>query len=483
MLLSSLIVALLLTFLYYACSSKESADSQDTIVSEATAPQFDMSAGMAAVAGGASPGSGGQAAAAAPAGGPGFFSQTIEGGPGAPAPGTISGTVNSDTSSPLGGIAVYLFLADGSPAGINTVTGASGSFTLPLAPGQYKLFFSDPEGTYQPAWYGGYGPGTAALVSVVSSQETSITQTLSMGTDSGSLAGTARDESGAGIAGVNVFAFLFYENGCGDGSCDSLELKGTATTGADGTYEVKGLIAGSYEVMFSPLGTDFSLQWYREQSTHQTAKTVEVTAGKTTAGIDASLYRGGTISGTITRQGGSPAAYALIDVYDETGIIVYSGLTGAAGLYQTAPLPDGSYRVHAATNMPGGWTEEWYNNKADFASAEPVAVTRAGDTNGIDIEIDDPSSSSPGDSGDDDDVIIIFEETGVVATDGRAGGVAAEGEAAQSEPVYGSDGMAAVSQGADQSVLPDKNQQDVVGDRRDDDAVVGQVEGDDTSLT
>ncbi|MHB1382164.1 MAG: carboxypeptidase-like regulatory domain-containing protein, partial [Thermoleophilia bacterium] len=151
-------------------------------------------------------------------------------------PGAISGVVSSSDAAPLGGASVILFRVDGSPAGASTATGAAGLFRLTVSPGQYKLFFSHPSGDYQSAWYGGYTPGSAAVVTVVSGQEVAIAQALSRTTAGGSLAGTARDQSGAGVAGVNVFAFLFINNTCLTGPCDALELKGNAVTDSKGAY-------------------------------------------------------------------------------------------------------------------------------------------------------------------------------------------------------------------------------------------------------
>lgn len=474
LLLSLLTAALLFIFIAYSCDSQQSATDDQTIVTEAALPQVEtLASGAISVPATAPPADPGTPTASTA-----FASQFSADNPSPlpPATGDIAGTVVNDFIQPLSGIAVYLFRVDGSPAGVSTVTGAGGGFDMALAPGQYKLFFADPTGFYQSAWYGGYGPTTAAVVTVISGRQTTVAQSLSPSVTGGSLAGTVRDKGDRrGLAGVNVFAFLYIDGNCLTGSCDTIELRGTAVTDEDGAYSVNGLDAGSYKVMFNPAGTLYSVQWYREQSIHSTAKTVLVLEGKATTGIDASLYWGSTISGTITKQSGGAAAYALVDVYDETGIIIYSGLTDAAGHYRTSRLPDGYYRVHAATNIPGGWTEEWYNDKADFASADPVLVNRSGDITGIDIEIGDQPPANPGTPGDE---VIIFEESGVVADvpqDTREAGPLPAGD----NP---SDDGLPFGQRADQMVLPDKNQQDVVSDGSDDQAVVGQVERDDPPL-
>lgn len=477
--LSLLTVAFLLTLINHFWESSRLADNDETIVSESARPEVDSISDGAMPTGDTGSGADTITADTTIANASGapitVFTGQDSGDSTPPSPGVISGVVSTVDGSPLSGVAVILFRVDGSRDGIIAATGVDGGFYMAPAPGQYKLFFSHPSGDYQSAWYGGYAPGSAAVVTVSSAQEVTIAQSLNRTTAGGSLAGTARDQNGAAVAGVNVFAFLFINRTCLNGPCDALELKGNAVTDSKGAYQVNGLDAGSYKVMFSPAGTDLSVQWYIEQSTHETAKTVVVETGKTVTGVDASLYRGGTISGNITRQGGAPAAYALVDAYDDTGIIVYSGLADASGNYQTAPLPDGNYRIHAATNMPGGWEDEWYSDKQDFASAEAVTVNRYGSTSGINFEIGSKSLPIPDDTGH-DKVIIIQEDVGVVA--GGEGTAGADAIPASSD----ASGGEAASQVADQVALPDKYQQDVVSNGSDDHAMVGQVERDDAPL-
>ncbi|RJQ45676.1 MAG: carboxypeptidase regulatory-like domain-containing protein [Gaiellales bacterium] len=487
LLLSLLAAMLLVFFIVFSCDPGQSADGDGTIVSEAAAVQEDTLPGAALGPGpGTPPGAPSGPAPATGFGGSAFLTdQSGESGgagqptPAPPLPGTVWGAAWSDKSFPLEGIRVTFFLPDGSPAGFSaTVIG--GAFSAQVSPGRYKVFFSDPAGVYEPAWYGGYSPGSAAVVTVGEGQAVYIAQVMNKAVSGGSLAGTARDENGAGVSGVNVFAFLFIEVNCLAGPCDAIELKGVGVTGKDGVYQIAGLEAGDYKVMFSPYGTEFALQWFREQSTHATAKTVAVAEGKTASDIDASLYRGGTIGGSITRQGGQPAAYALVDVYDATGIIVSSVVAGADGSYRTKSLPDGSYRVRASANLPDGWAEEWYGGAHDLGSADPVAVTRGGETGGIDIDIGEPAVApeAPG-----DERLIVFDDGDGVTSSCEASGETECGGGETGGSGEGPSGVAAFGQGADGMVLPDDDQQDVVGDGGDDQPAPGDSESDGPALS
>lgn len=499
LLLLTLAAVLTVFLIDFSCGSEDSAHSDEAIVSEASTPEITNLDGDSAGGGGSATAGAGAMPGSAPAGAPVSLTETpspvfltagtggtgtgsTPGGPvpvpapPAPKPGSIAGTVFGD-GGPAGGITVMLFTAAGTPAGMQTTTLGDGTFQFQVAPGQYKLFFSDPSGFYEPAWYGGYGPGSAAVVMVAVDQETAIAQTLSKSTAPGGIAGTVRGPGGKGLAGISVFAFLYQDLECDLTSCPGkIELKGSAMTDDRGEYSVNGLEAGSYKILFSPLGTELTLQWYRDQSTHETAKTVSVGPGRITEGIDANLYAGGTISGTITRDGGAPAAYALVDIYDQAGIIVYSGLTDTTGRYRSSRLPEGVYRVHAATYVSGSWTDEWYSDKKDFASANPVSVTRDSDTGGINIEINARDSKPPGG--------IIIKPPTMNVDAAAAAQVAVDEEPATTQPpedtVSGDSGMP-LEEGADISLPTDEDQQDVVVDGGDDQPALGEVERDEAS--
>jgi hypothetical protein len=87
---------------------------------------------------------------------------------------------------------------------------------------------------------------------------------------------------GAALSGICVGA---SRTGTGTGS------RGGATT-ADGTYQITGLAAGTYDVEFaSGCGNtgSYVAQWYNGQSSLASANPVTVTAGTTTPDISAAL--------------------------------------------------------------------------------------------------------------------------------------------------------------------------------------------------
>lgn len=486
LLVAAAIIAVLIGF---SCDSEQSSANDETIVSESAVPDVSTVADGGTSSDSNPVSSGDEVAGqvtdpgvASPAN---TFSSQPSSGNGSPAPtgpnpGAIAGTVLGEGSGPIDGVSVFLFLSDGSPAGVVTASVTDGSFRFDLAPGQYKLYFADPLGAFEPAWYGGYGPGSAALVTVTSSQQVDITQTLAWNSDAGAIEGMVRDDKGMGVAGVKVSAFLYENIKCLAGSCDSMSWKSTVSTDQTGAYRIIGLEPGSYKLQFNPIGAKLTLQWYHEQTTHETAKTVAVTSGTVTTGIDANLYAGGTLSGVITREGGQPDSFARVDVYDDSGVIVnHSLLTDAGGRYQSTSLPNGSYRVSASTNISGVWTTEWYSDKSDFSSANPVQITSGSDRGGVNIEINRRTNGGESPGG----IIIELPSAGgvvagqqqpcaqpaVMNTDAVVAPLELEDDGASD-----SDGL--LNQRPDAALLPDEDQQDVVGDGGDDEAIVDQVE-------
>ena len=100
-------------------------------------------------------------------------------------------------------------------------------------------------------------------------------------------------------------------------------------------------------------------------------------------GINAGLPVGGSISGTVTEDGGGPLADICVDVSDTTFTFYGFGITDSSGNYSVGGLPTASYKVQFYDCGSGTHIGEWYNDKPDSTSADLVAVTVAVDTPGI----------------------------------------------------------------------------------------------------
>jgi len=88
----------------------------------------------------------------------------------------------------------------------------------------------------------------------------------------------------------------------------------------------------------------------------------------------------GGITGTVTNNAASPtpiASMCVAALNASTGSQVGFTTTNATGQYTISNLPAGSYKVHFTDCSGKGYPEQYYNNKANFATATSVAVSNS----------------------------------------------------------------------------------------------------------
>ncbi len=253
--------------------------------------------------------------------------------------------------------------------------------------------------------------------------------TLTVG-PGGTIAGTVIDDvTGEPVAGVDLEAWD-AEGG----------FAGSASTGADGSYEIPGLVTGNHFV-FTRFARDYLQEIYDDVPCSFTygcepfeGTPIAVVAGQTTGGIDFALNRGGSISGTVTdRATGSPPEnlIVMIEVFSGSNRV---GTTNAdsTGDYFLGGLTVGTYSV-VARGME--FRDELYDDVACpgglFVGCEPedgtpVEVSFDTTTGGIDFALDrlgsisgtvsDSSTGSPISFAN----VEVFSESGSVVTFGFA---------------------------------------------------------------
>ncbi len=294
--------------------------------------------------------------------------------------GGISGTVTEEgTGTPLENCWVYAYEAStGNWAG-SEHTDSSGNYAIgALATGNYKVSFSPDDGMHIREWYDDrQDQENADPVLVTAPDETSgIDAELAVG---GSISGTVTEEgTGTPIVGCYVEAY--------DASTGS--WMGNASTDESGTYTLGAIPTGEYKVQFNIYDGIHVREWYDNKTNQESADPVTVTAPNDTPGIDAELAVGGSISGTVTEEGtGNPIQNCYVTAYDATtGDYVTSDNPDASGNYTVGGLPTGDYKVEFYV-WDGIHVREWYNDKPNRDSADPVTVTAPNDTPGIDAEL------------------------------------------------------------------------------------------------
>ncbi|KJL25785.1 Cna protein B-type domain protein [Microbacterium azadirachtae] len=190
----------------------------------------------------------------------------------------------------------------------------------------------------------------------------------------GSIAGVVTNEAdGSPIAGI----FVQAQND------DASSIAG-ATTGPDGSYRIDGLQPGAHRVHFLTLGTSYISEYWNNATSYFQAAVVYVQDGVVATGIDAALSSGGTISGVVTREDGTPVVGEPVSAAASgLGGGFSSAITDSSGAYTIQGLPADSYVVNFSTTWDGLVGEYW-NDAADYFSATRVPVAAGGAVTGID---------------------------------------------------------------------------------------------------
>jgi hypothetical protein len=221
---------------------------------------------------------------------------------------TISGRVTSGSGTGLRGVCVFVttpgLVANPEaiiigaepfvPAVDFAMTGSGGRYLVSdLQPGQYQLAFAGcaAKGDLVTQWYSGrQGFGPAAMVSAGAGHPVGgIDVVMQPG---GAVSGALRSAAGRKVLGACVMVTDLNRG---------VRLPATMAAAFGGRYGISGLPPGAYHVTFIPgcLGINYATQWYSRKPSPVGAARVIIRAGRTTAGIDAALTVGGSISGLV----------------------------------------------------------------------------------------------------------------------------------------------------------------------------------------
>jgi hypothetical protein len=165
---------------------------------------------------------------------------------------------------------------------------------------------------------------------------------------------------------------------------------GCAFTDLNGEYTIPALEPSSYVVVFNEEGRQGHLaQYYDGKATREEAEVVTVGDGQSVTDIDAELGESGKIAGNVTDvdtgqpiggvQACAPEAGGFKD-----GAVTHCDKTDVNGDYLIEGLATGSYKVEFRVEEEPNYIAQYYNGKASWSEAEPVAVVAPITTNGID---------------------------------------------------------------------------------------------------
>lgn len=287
---------------------------------------------------------------------------------------TISGTVTAeDAPAGLSGVEVY---AESTTTDVSSrgFTDGDGEYSVEGLPaGSYVVSFQPP---YLDHHYGEYyddvqnydqaQPVAVAALATVSG----IDASLGLGA---TLSGTVTGGYPAGPAeGVQV---------------SMTELGGystvaSASTDADGAYEVVGIPPGQYTLQFTPPfeATTMVGEYWNNSPTLAGATAITTTAGQVLTGYDTQLELPGYISGNIKGPGNVNLAGAFISVQPVDGSSGPGafGLTDGSGNYQVGGLRAGQYRVYLSPpSTSPTLVGEYWNDTFEYDAATLITVTPA----------------------------------------------------------------------------------------------------------
>ncbi len=158
---------------------------------------------------------------------------------------------------------------------------------------------------------------------------------------------------------------------------------GQATSGADGTYKITGLVTGEYRVDVWAEG--YLHEYYNGVRQPEDATPASVLEGQETPNINFSLDLGGTISGIVTDAQGNPIEGAWVQACSDDGGGWGDAETGSDGTYKITGLVTGEYRVDVWAE---GYLPEFYDGVRDWDFATPVSVVEGQDTLNINFSLD-----------------------------------------------------------------------------------------------
>jgi hypothetical protein len=177
------------------------------------------------------------------------------------------------------------------------------------------------------------------------------------------------------------------------GTCiDALPLSPTASGSITfsfqgGNFTATNLAPGQYVL----LAGDPSCSSNAPSLSARVSSTIQVTAGKTTAGVSLGLHVTGAIAGVVRGPGGRPVAGICAEAVPLSGGLGVIGLgvsvgvtVAAGGSYRIGDLQPGPYKVRFTVGCGAtGYATRWYKNARTSKSATVVKVSAATVTTGI----------------------------------------------------------------------------------------------------
>ena len=295
--------------------------------------------------------------------------------PSAAADTSLRGRVVDADGQPLAGVTVDMWLktSDGRFDALSAmVTNAEGRFyvwTGAFGDAQVRLRFTDPEGRVPPEFYSDARDLASATDIDVGTVDVDLGD-VELGVAS-HITGRLLADDGAPL--TNGVAFVYT------GVPGSWDLVGRDYTDLDGTYDVGGLVAGTYRIRFVDYDGERFEEVYEDAATLDDGTDIRLAEAETRTGIDAVLTTTSTIAGRVTDALGEPLrgisvhVHELVDGQWQRRNIDYG--TDSDGYYEVYDLrAASSYRLQFEDLTQHRYHSEFFDDAPDVGSATSIEM-------------------------------------------------------------------------------------------------------------
>lgn len=273
--------------------------------------------------------------------------------------GTVSGMVlTSNGLRP--GIVVAAYNLSGTRRGFTTTSG-TGSYSIVLPPGDYKMAAYDDAAAFAPAFFRDRTSfAEADVVNVTAGRGlTGIDFLLQPGAR---VAGAITDGSGAPIANATVVAYTA-----------SGQVVAFATTGNDGKF-LMTLPLGTYRFVAVDTSFTYAAGFLGEAASFDASPAITLSAGQFRSDLSFRLTKGGLVEGrVIDAATGAGIAGITVAAYNPDGSMRTFVITDANGRYVLL-LPPGDFRI-AAFDPSLTFATQFYAGQNSFLRAVSITAT------------------------------------------------------------------------------------------------------------
>lgn len=243
-----------------------------------------------------------------------------------------------------------------------------------LPAGIYRVEFLDYEGRWQTEYYDN-APAIEQATSVAVGAEAVVSNIDAVLSAASHIAGRVSDPDGAGIADIDVTAFLY------DPTEGEWIPSWGSSTDANGCYDIGGLAAGTYRVEFWDYREYWGTTYYNTADQIESADDIVVGSSESVSGIDATLFETARISGKVSSADNRGLEGILVtllawDSPKGDWSIQTSTSTNWDGRYAFGDLKYGTYRIEFS-DPSGIWKTQYYREAGTSGEATDIVLSRA----------------------------------------------------------------------------------------------------------